>query len=124
MPRTQVAASGVGIPSAAEVVVATLPGITYQSGNPVDLIAEVDVSPGTSTTGVTVNIRRGTTTAGPVVGTTGPSSPVAATRGVVTVSARDVQNVDVAGQQYVVTVTAVAQTVAGTVNNVTLRADY
>lgn len=124
MPRTQVAASGVAIPSAAEVVVATLPGITLQAGNPVDLLADVDLSPGTSTTGCTVNIRRGTTTAGALVGGIGPTPPAAAARGNITVSVRDTQNVDVAGQQYVVTVTAVAQTVAGTVNTATLRADY
>lgn len=124
MPRTTVSATGVAIPSAAEVVVATLPGITVQNGQPVDLLATVDASPGTSTTGCTANIRRGTTTAGALVGGVGPTPPAAGARGELTVSARDVQNVDVANQQYVVTITAAAQTVAGTVNTATLRADY
>ena len=124
MPRTRATASGVSVPTAAEVVIATLPPITLQANNTVDLLAEVDLSTGTGVTGSTITIRRGTTITGTVVQAIGPVPPAASTRGLLVVEAQDTQAVDVAGQQYVVTITTPGSSSASTANYGEIRADW
>jgi len=109
---------------ALESVVLALPGITVQAGSPVDLIGEVDVTEGATGTAVTLRLRRGADQTGILLATFGPVALAAAARTVLGVQWRDTQNVDVAGQQYVLTMQQTGATVNGTANTASLRADY
>lgn len=124
MPRAE--AQGTAIPGnlALESVVLTLPGITVQSGNPVDITGAVDVTEGTTGTAVTFRLRRGGDATGTIIATYGPVTLAAASRTVVPVAWRDTQNVDVAGQQYTLTMQQTGATVNGTANTAALRADF
>ena len=124
MPKTNVSTSGQALATNTETIVAVLPGISAQAGAQVNLTGEVDISAGTGTTGCTVSIRRGTTVAAPLVASIGPAPPAAAGRDTIPIQAVDSLPADVAGQQYIVTVTQAAATANGTANTATLRADY
>lgn len=124
MPRTRVSTTATPITTTVETVVATLPGIAPPLSGTVDLVAMVDLTAGVGTTLLSVNIRRGTTTAGALVQSVASAAPAASARGLLTIVASDTQNVDVSGQQYVVTITQTGATGNGTANYATLRADY
>lgn len=124
MPRTRVTASAVAVTLVAETVIATLPGLTTQGGNTVDLIGEVDITTGAAATGFTLRIRRGVDTTGAVVTARGPVALGAGLRDIVTVSASDAVPADVGNQVYVLTAQQVSATGNGTANTATLRADF
>jgi hypothetical protein len=124
MPRTRATATGVTVTTTTETVVATLPPITAQAGQPVDLLADADLTTGTGVTAVTFNIRRGTTTSGTLVQAIGPVAASASTRIAQVVEAIDTQNSDIAGQQYVITVVQAGATGNGTANYGEIRADW
>lgn len=124
MPRTVNQGTAIAGNLAVESVVLQLPGITVQAGSPVDLAGLVDVTEGTSGTAVTLRLRRGVDATGVLLATFGPFALAAAARSIFSVAWRDVQNVDVANQQYVVTMQQTAATGNGTANVANLRADY
>lgn len=116
---------GTAIPvvTTAETIVAQVQVSTDRPGVGVTLEGEVDITTGASTTAVTVQIRRGATTAGPVVGTADVPAEGAAVRVVIPVQEQD-QPGEVASQVYSLTVTQAAATGNGTVNLATLQATY
>lgn len=124
MPRQRGTASAVNVVTTAETILATLPGINPALGQPVDLEADIDFTTGASVTGVTINVRRGTLVTSPLVQAFGPIAIAAATRGLFSVNCTDSQAVDVANQQYVVTIVQVAATGNGTGNFCYIRADW
>lgn len=124
MPRSRNTTTAVPVVTTAETALVTLPAITLQAGNAVDLLSELDFTTGASTTAVTIRVRRGVDTTGTVVATIGPIAAAASTRINLPIVTSDVQNVDVAGQQYTVTVQQTAATGNGTGNTNVVRADY
>ena len=124
MPRTRGNGSAVTVNTTTETVVATLPPVNVTAGQPVDIAWSMDHSTGTGVTGVTVNVRRGTTTGGTLVQAFGPFAEAASTRIDLAGQCVDTQNADVAGQQYVVTVTQAGATGNGTTNQAEIRADW
>jgi hypothetical protein len=124
MPRARGTASAVTLTTTTETVLATLPGIAPAIGQPIDLIASIDLTTGTAVTGVTFNIRRGTGITGTIVATIGPIAIAASTRGEFVLVGVDLTLPESANAQYVITGTQAAATGNGTANNVTIRADW
>ena len=124
MPRTVNQGTAIAGNLAVETPVLTLPGITTQAGQPVDITGAVDFTQGTAGTAITLRIRRGVDATGALLATFGPVALAAAARTVVPFAWRDTQNVDVANQSYTVTVQATAATGNGTANTANIRADY
>jgi hypothetical protein len=117
-------ATGVATPTNSEGVIITTAGVsTGSQGDPVVIDWALSLTAGTSTTGVTINVRRGTTTAGTLVYTTGVLTAVAANSYNWSGRAVDVPG-NVAGQQYILTVTQQAGTVAGTANDIVITVEY
>ena len=109
-------ASAVADGGAVETVVLTLAGVgTAGPGGRVTLHGLVNVTAGTGATALVVKVREGATPAGLEVGTATTDTAVAADSYTVAVDV-SLGNVDVAGQDFVLTVTETAATAAGTVN--------
>ena len=87
------------------------------------LEGNVDITTGAATTALTVQVRRGATLAGPVVGVAEVPGAGAAARVVVPLQVIDSPG-EVAGQVYSLTVTQTAATGNGTVNSASLTATY
>lgn len=118
---TQVA--GVSVPNGAETIVCQVQISTDNPGAVVVLEAELDVTTGVGTTAATVQIRRGATTAGPVVGVAEVPAAGASTRVEIPVQVTDTPG-EVASQVYSLTYSPTGATGAGTVNGASLQATY
>jgi hypothetical protein len=124
MPRGRGTGTAINLNTTNETVVVTLPNVSTQAGNNVDLEGLIDITPGTGATGVVLRIRRGIDGTGPVVGSNVQPAVVAGTRAVETINASDQLPTDVAGQSYVLTAQQQAATGNGTVNSAYLGALY
>jgi hypothetical protein len=119
MPRTRTTAVTGSPAAAAETTIATIAAAAVpagQSGDPVDLIGEVDITIGTNGTTVTLKIERGDAT---VLATVGPITTAgAATRFNAAIMATDRE----AGLGYLLTATVANGSAVSTVNQVNLLA--
>ena len=112
-------ATGVTDGGAVETAVLTTGGIdTTTNESKVLITGIVALTPGTAATAVIIKVRRGTTVAGVEVGTLTSQVGTAGAPRVVPYHVEDVPG-EVAGQQYVVTVTETSATANGTVSTVT-----
>ena len=101
---------------AVETVILTLgPFSVTQDGDPINITGSIAVTAGTAATAVTVRVRRGTTTAGTLVGGAEPATVVAGNQYPLGFDALDFPG-PVAGQQYVVTAQQTAATANGAVS--------
>lgn len=100
-----------------EIVAATLSGINVGAGGVVIVTGTAAVTLGTSTTGLTLRIRRGTAITDPVVGEAYVGSdPVATLASVIrSITAVDAITAELANASYVLTVQQVAAGANGTV---------
>jgi hypothetical protein len=99
----------------AETIVATTPAISTPSPDtPVTISGVLSMTYGTGTTAVTVQVRRGTTVSGTLVGEANAWNVTAGNTSEQTFSVKDTPG-DVAGQSYVITVTQTGATANGTV---------
>lgn len=124
--RKSVTAANVTVTTTTETVVVTLTGVSMPSGDGrVRLSGFVQMTLGTATTTVTVRVRRGTTTAGTLVGEGNPIAipSAAGTDAAFTTDVEDTPG-EVAGQSYVLTVEQAAATGNGTVLQAALEASY
>lgn len=121
MPRGRVSASAVTITTTNETIVATLTGLVTRPGDAVDLEGVVQVTAGTGATALLGQIRRGTTTAGTLVGTGFSLATVAASQRIVVVQVTDFPP-ESAGLAYVLTITQTAATANGSGDFATLNA--
>ena len=104
---------------AVETVVLTMAGIdTTPNQSRVLITGIVAITPGTAATAVVVKVRRGTTTAGAEIGTVESQTGAGGAPRVIPYHVEDVPG-EVAGQEYVVTVTETSATADGTVSVVT-----
>lgn len=104
---------------AVETVVLTTGGIdTTPNQRRVLITGIVAITPGTAATAIVVKVRRGTTTGGTEVGTVESQTGAAGAPRVIPYHVEDSPG-EVAGQQYVVTVTETSATADGTVSVVT-----
>ena len=94
------------VTAAVETIIATLPPFTPGSQTPlIRLFATIRMATAALTTAVTLRIRRGTTTAGPVVGTSDAVTESASVNINMTTGGEDSPG-DVAGVQYILTIQA------------------
>ena len=121
---TVAAAGNVAIVNAVETAVLTLNGVsTAQGGGQVIVEAECQLLTGATTTAVVVNIRRGTTIAGALVGTITLSNLAAAQTVLCPIQAVDNAG-EVAGQSYTLTLTQTGGSANGTASNASIQATY
>lgn len=125
-PQTQVAsaAGNQTIVTTTELAVVTVTGVnTPQGGGRVILEGELQIAIGTTTSSVTLNIRRGTGITGTIIATTSQGVPTAGST--FTIPIQGVDNLgEAAGQSYTLTVTQTAATANGTASNATLQATF
>lgn len=103
MPRNRSQGTGGGITTTTETVIGTLSGVSLSANSPIDLDATCDITGGTGATSVTLRIRRGTDTTGPVVGQAVQCNIAATVRDTRSIQATDTPANDLAGASYVVT---------------------
>lgn len=115
--------SAITVTTTTETIAAQVTVSTDNAGATVTLEGEVDLTTGTGTTAVTVQVRRGSTTAGPVVGSADVPAESAGARVVIPLQQIDSPG-EVASQVYSLTVTQTGATGNGTINNATLQATY
>lgn len=117
------AGAGITVTTTAETVAAQVQVSTDRPGAVVVLEGNIDLTTGTATTAVTVQIRRGGL-AGPIVANS-PEVPAegAGVRVVIPLQVSDSPG-EVASQVYVLTVTQTAATGNGTINDASLQATY
>lgn len=110
------------ITTTTELVAATISGVNVGAGGTVAISGTAVVTLGTSTTGLTLRVRRGTTITDPVVGEAYVGSdPVATLAAVIrTIEVVDIPPGELAGGSYVLTVQQVAASANGTVNTAAL----
>ena len=109
-------ASAVADGGTTETVVLTLSGVTMtQPGDRIVLQGEVNISPGTSGTAVVVRVRRGTTTAGTLVGNAITHTLANPNSGTISIEVTDSPG-ESAGLSYVITVQVTGAAANGTVN--------
>lgn len=124
MPRNRSTSGGANPNNAVETVVAVLPNVSTQAGNPVDLEGTVDLTAGTSTTSVTLRIRRGVDATGALIGSAVQCNVAATQRDTRTINATDAPPGDLAGATYVLTAQQNGGTAAGALNSAYLGAIY
>lgn len=118
---TQMAAA-VTITTTTETVAATtLPISTDGANQTVNLDCSGEVTPGTSTTALVIKVRRGTGITGTQVGTTQTLTVTAPNKTGFSVQVADTPG-EVAGQQYVVTVTQTGAAANGTIDQAAIQA--
>lgn len=110
--------------NAAETVCIILPGISVAVGVGVVLEAAVSFTTGASTTAVTARIRRGITTAGALVGGAFALTIGAAALAALSPQVQDTQQVDLAGQQYCLTLQQTAGAANGSALFASLQASW
>lgn len=115
--------TAVNVVTTNETIGATVQVSTDNPGANVTLEGNVDLTTGTGVTGVTVQVRRGATVAGAVVGTAEVPAVGASTRVVFPIQVND-QPGEVASQSYILTVTQTGATGNGTINSASLQATY
>lgn len=115
--------SAINVPTTTETIAATVQVSTDNAGANVTLEGNLDLTTGTGVTGVTVQVRRGATVAGTVVGSAEVPAAAASTRVVFPIQVNDNPG-EVASQSYVLTVTQTAATGNGTINSASLQATY
>ena len=121
--RTTASGAGVSNPAAsAETVIYTTPAISagqqvQNPGNPVSITGTVNITPGTSTTGITIRIRQGSLT-GPVIGVAPLHTVVAGAPQSISFGGTDATTFLESPNSYVITAQQTAGTVAGTTNMV------
>lgn len=121
MPRNRNSGTAVVINAAVETVIATLQGLTTKTGDAVDLEGVAQITTGTGTTALALQIRRGTTTAGVAVGSAFQLTAVAGNLYVVTCQVTD-NPPESQGLAYVLTASQTGATANGTANFCTLNA--
>lgn len=110
------------ITTTTEQVACTLPGVfTPRPSQTVRLAGQVVVSTGASTTSLTFRIRRGSTTSGTQVSSSGSIAAAASTSVLFPWSGDDAPG-EIGGQAYVLTVTQGAATTNGTISYCQLQA--
>ncbi len=124
MPRTRAFANSVTLITTAETILATLPGISPAAGQTIDIVVTVDITVAATSTGVTLNCRRGTTLTSTIIGNYGPAVVTASTRNLFSAIFTDTQGVDVANQQYIITGTVTGAGANSTANTAIIRADW
>lgn len=119
---TAVVASPAG---AAETVVAQVAGVSPRGpGQPVLLVATVDITTGATGTGLTLVWRRGPLVTSPLLGSYGPELTTAATRYVRNFAFVDQTEPDAAGLTYSFDLTIGGASGASTVNAVSVTAAW
>lgn len=124
MPRNRSTSGGANPNNAVETVIASLPNVSTQAGNPVDLDGTADLTGGTSTTAVVLRIRRGVDATGALVGSAVTCNIAAGVRDTRSIQATDTPPGDLAGATYVLTAQQTGGTGAGTLNSAYLGAIY
>lgn len=124
MPRNRTQATGVAVATNVETVIATLPNVSLQGGQSIDLDGTVDITGGAGTTSVTLRIRRGVDATGALVGQPVQCNIAAGARDTRSIQATDSPPGDLAGASYVLTAQQTGGTANGTANSAYLSAIY
>ena len=124
MPRARSTAGGGNPNLAAETVIASLPNVSTNAGNNVDLEGTADLTAGAGTTAVILRIRRGIDATGPLVGSAVQCNIAAGARDTRTINATDQPSGDLAGATYVLTAQQTGGTANGVLNSAYLGAIY
>lgn len=112
--------SAVTVTTTSETIVATSLAFSTRGPNEqVSIKGWVQMTLGTNTTGLTLRIRRGTTTSGTLVGVATPETVIAGNTGDFDINVVDTPG-DVAGQQYVMTVQQTGASANGSVPQASL----
>ena len=119
-PLPSATATAVADGGAVETAVLTLSGVSVPGpGADVHLMGHVNVTAGTGATAIVVTVRRGTGTAGAIVGVAETDTLAAGNKESIPFDVVDAPG-DVAGESYTVTTTETGATADGTVNYVTM----
>ncbi len=104
--------TAVTLTTTTETVVCTLSNVATSTGQTVRLLASTQVTTGTGATSLTVRLRRGATTAGPLIGAATTIQVTAGNTVAVPIGGEDAPG-EVASQPYVLTAQQVAATANG-----------